>query len=57
MIQASPTDIIIGVDNKVLEMSMDQFLGYVRQNYLIGEPITLNIVRDGKRLDLKTTLK
>lgn len=50
-------DIILGVDNKTLEMSMDQFLGYVRQHYLLGETMTLNIIRDGKRLDLKVTLK
>ncbi len=50
-------DIILGVDNKMLEMSMDQFLGYVRQNYLVGEGLTLNIIRNGKRLDLKVTLK
>ncbi|MBM3995112.1 MAG: PDZ domain-containing protein [Planctomycetes bacterium] len=50
-------DIILGIDNKKLEMSMDQFLGHVRQNYLIGESATLNLLRNGKRLDLKITLK
>ncbi len=50
-------DIILGVDGKVLEMSMDAFLGYVRQNYLIGDTLTINLLRDGKRLDLKVKLK
>jgi len=50
-------DIIIGVDNKVLEMSMLQFLGHVRQNYLVGESLTLNVVRNGKRIDLNVKLK
>ena len=50
-------DIILGLDNKVLEMSMEQFLGHVRQNYLIGETITLNMLRNGKRLDLPIKLK
>jgi hypothetical protein len=50
-------DIIIGVDNKILEMSMEQFLGHVRQNYIIGESLTLNVIRAGKRIDLKATLK
>jgi hypothetical protein len=50
-------DIILGVDGKSLDMSMDQFLGYVRQNYLIGETMTLNLVRNGKRVDLNVTLK
>jgi hypothetical protein len=50
-------DIIIGIDNRVMEMSMAQFLGHVRQNFLIGETLTLNILRAGKRLDLKVKLK
>ncbi len=50
-------DIILGVDNKMLEMSMQQFLGHVRQNYLVGEAMTLNVLRDGKRVDLKVQLK
>ena len=50
-------DIILGVDNKKLDMTMQQFLGYVRQNYLIGESLTLNLLRDGKHLDLSVTLK
>jgi serine protease Do len=50
-------DIILGVDNKTLEMSMTQFLGYIRQNYLIGETLTLNLLRDRKKLDLKIQLK
>jgi serine protease Do len=50
-------DIILGVDDKKLDMTMEQFLGYVRQNYLIGETLTLNLLRDGKRVDLSVTLK
>ena len=50
-------DVIIGVDGLTLEMTVDQFLGYVRQNYLIGDRVTLNVVRNGKRTDLPMTLK
>jgi serine protease Do len=50
-------DIILGIDGKHLEMSMDQFLGHVRQNYLIGESATLNVMRDGKRVDLNFKFK
>jgi membrane-associated protease RseP (regulator of RpoE activity) len=50
-------DVIIGVDDLVLEMTVEQFLGYVRQSYLIGDRITLNVVRAGKRVDLPITLK
>ncbi|MBI2806869.1 MAG: PDZ domain-containing protein [Planctomycetes bacterium] len=50
-------DIILGIDNRKLEMSMERFLGYVRQNYLVGERVTLNVLRKGKRVDLPATLK
>jgi S1-C subfamily serine protease len=50
-------DIILGIDSKQMEMSMDQFLGHIRQNFLIGESVTFNLIRAGKRLDLKVTLK
>lgn len=50
-------DIILGIDDRQLEMTMEQFLGYVRQNYLSGDAATLNILRNGKRVDLKVTLK
>jgi hypothetical protein len=50
-------DIILGVDGKNLDMTMEQFLGYVRQNYLVGESVTLNILRNRKRVDLKVQLK
>lgn len=50
-------DIILGIDNKTLEMAKDQFRSYVRQNYLVNEAATLNILRNGKRLDLKVKLR
>lgn len=45
-------DVIVGVDDAPLEMTMLQFLGYIRQTYLVGDKITLNVIRNGKRLDL-----
>lgn len=50
-------DIILGIDNQQLEMTMEDFLGYVRRNYLVGDRVSLNIVRDGKRVDLAMKLK
>jgi hypothetical protein len=50
-------DVIVGVDGQAPEMTMLDFLGYVRRNYLIGERITLNVIRNGKRLDLPLTLR
>jgi hypothetical protein len=50
-------DIIIGIDNQRLEMTMREFLGYVRRNYLIGDRAALNIIRNGKRMELPIKLK
>jgi serine protease Do len=52
-----PGDIIVGVDNLNLEITMLEFLGYVRKNYLVGDKITLNVLRGGKKIDLQITLK
>jgi S1-C subfamily serine protease len=45
-------DIIIGIDDKPLEMTMLEFLGYIRRNYLVGDTVKLNIIRNEKRMDL-----
>lgn len=49
-------DVIVGINGEPLEMTMLEFLGYVRRNFLVGDKITLNIFRNGKRLDLPGTL-
>ena len=49
-------DIILGVDDKVLEMDVDTFVHYIPSNYLIGERVTVNLIRDGKRMNLPMTL-
>ena len=50
-------DIIVGADNLKMEMTAPQFLAHVRQNYLVGDRLTLNVLRDGKKLDLTTKLR
>jgi hypothetical protein len=45
-------DVVVGIDGQSLEMTLDQFLAYVRRNYLVGDRVTLNVIRDGKRLNL-----
>jgi serine protease Do len=50
-------DIILGIDNQPLEMTVAQFLAHVRKNYLVGDRITLNVLRAGKRLDLPVKLR
>ncbi len=43
-------DIVLGFDDRKLEMSGYQFLTYVRRNYVQGETAIVNGIRDGKRL-------
>lgn len=50
-------EVILGVNGEALEMAAGEFLAHVRRNYLIGDRLTLNILRDGKRVDLPLTLR
>jgi serine protease Do len=50
-------DVILGIDDLKLDMSADEFLGYVRRNHLIGDRITLNLLRADKRVNVPITLK
>jgi hypothetical protein len=49
-------DIILGVDDKRLEMTAQQFQAYIRLNYKVGDRITYNILREGRRLPIPLTL-
>jgi len=49
-------DIILGVDGKMLEMTARQFGAYIRLNYRVGDRVTYNILRKGKRIDIPLRL-
>ncbi len=49
-------DVVLGIDNRSLEMTMRQFNAHVRLNYKAGDRVTLNVLRDGKRIDIPMTL-
>jgi serine protease Do len=49
-------DIILGIDDKKLEMDADAFLRYVEHNYLVGDRVTVQLLRDGKRMSLTMLL-
>jgi serine protease Do len=51
-----PGDVIVGMDNRTLEMDVNGFLGYVRRHYLVGDKVTVNLYRDGRRMDVLMTL-
>jgi membrane-associated protease RseP (regulator of RpoE activity) len=48
-------DIILGVDDQALEMDVVGFARYIQGNYLVGDRVTVNIIRDGKRLKVPLT--
>jgi hypothetical protein len=50
-------DVIIGIDHQFPEMSMDDFLGYVRRTHLVGDRVLLHVLRGGKQIDLPMTLR
>ena len=52
-----PGDIVLGFDDRKLELSGYQFLTYVRRNYVQGETAIVNVIRDGKRLRLPMTFQ
>jgi len=50
-------DIILGVDNKLLEGTDVDLQEYVRKEYLVGDRVIINVLRDGKELRLAWTLR
>jgi hypothetical protein len=50
-------DIIVGIDGLTLDMTVDGFLGYVRQNRCVGDRSTFNLLRNGQRVNLPNVLK
>jgi hypothetical protein len=50
-------DVVIGFDGHAIDGGIGELLGFVRRNYLVGDEVTANLFRDGKRLDLKLRLK
>jgi predicted metalloprotease with PDZ domain len=51
-----PGDVILGVDGVRLETDVTGFLRYVQSNYLVGDKVTVNLLRDGKRLEVPMDL-
>ena len=50
-------DIILGIDDKRLEGTDVDLQEYVRKEYLIGDRLVVNVLRDGKELRLEWTLR
>jgi membrane-associated protease RseP (regulator of RpoE activity) len=52
-----PGDIIVGVDGKKLEMDSSEFIWFIRRNYVRGDRVTVNVLRQGEKLNLLMTLR
>lgn len=50
-------DVILGFDDKTLELDCNDFIHHVRQSYLVGDKVTVQVLREGKRLSLPMTLR
>ena len=49
-------DIILGFDGQKLEMTAYEFLAHVRANYLSGDRVTIDLLRDGQKMRLPMKL-
>jgi hypothetical protein len=49
-------DIVIGIDDRALEMTAVQFGVYIRLNYHVGDRVVFNLIRNGKRANVPLTL-
>ena len=49
-------DVILGFDGRRLEMTAYQFQTWVRKNYILGDRVMINVIRDRRRIDLPMTL-
>jgi len=50
-------DVIIGFDGQAIEGTMDDLLGFVRRNYLVGDRLTINVLRRGQPATVSLLLK
>jgi serine protease Do len=50
-------DIIVGLEDRTLEMSMLQFNAYIRLHYQPGDRVVFDVFRDGQRLKLPMLLR
>jgi serine protease Do len=49
-------DIVVGIDAQKIDMDVTALIHHVQRNYLVGDELTVELLRDGKRLNLKMPL-
>jgi S1-C subfamily serine protease len=50
-------DVVVGFDGRAVDGAMEDLLGHVRRNYLVGDAVKVDILRDGKPVELPLVLK
>jgi predicted metalloprotease with PDZ domain len=51
-----PGDIILGIEDRRLDLTVTAFHHYIRREYLVGDTIQLDVLRDGNKLKLPLVL-
>lgn len=49
-------DVILGFDGRALQMTAYDFQTWVRENHILGDRVKINVIRNGKRIDIPMTL-
>lgn len=51
-----PGDVVVGVGAVAVDGTMGDLLGYVRRNHLVGDAITVDVIRGGRRVGVRLVL-
>jgi S1-C subfamily serine protease len=49
-------DIIIAAADKPIRMNSRQFQSHLKMNYKVGDQLSLTVLRDGKKMELRIRL-
>jgi len=49
-------DVVVALDDQSLDMTASEFRQYIRQQFVVGDTITLTVLRDGKQFKIPLTL-
>jgi S1-C subfamily serine protease len=50
-------DVVVGLNGVVVNGTMGDLLGYARRNHLVGDTVTVDVLRGGKRAGVRLVLK
>jgi serine protease Do len=50
-------DVIVDFDGEAVDGAKKDLLAHLQRNYLVGDAVNVNVVRSGKRVDLRLVLK